>query len=344
MKTFKKISILCLALFVFCATALTAVGCCGKRDWNKIRLNEVTHSIFYAPLYVAINNGYFKEEGLSIELSNGGGSNVSMNALLSNSADIILAGPETVVYTNKNKANDPVVFGQLTTCDGSFLVSRTNIQNFTVEDFKDKKVIGGRPGGMPAMTMRYVIETNGITVGTGAGQVNILNNIDFDNTAPAFVQDSSIDICSLFEPVATNTAKQQNFYIVASLGLLSKMRMPYTCFAARKNYLKDHADVAEKFLKSVLKGYDFIQENTAEVIANSLQPSFKESTLEQLATYVQNYKNIQAWSQDMILTEEGFENLMKILLHNEAIEERAVYANIVDNTLTNKIKAEKAAA
>lgn len=343
MKNFKKILIIALAFLVFSSSAILFSGCGNKRDWTKIRLNEVTHSIFYAPLYVAINNGYFKQEGLSIELSNGNGSNVSMSALLSNSADIILAGPETVVYTNKNRANDPVVFGQLTTCDGSFLVSKTEIEDFSIEDFKNKKVIGGRPGGMPAMTMNYMIETNGLTIGTGKDEVNIVNNIDFDKTAYAFANDSTIDICSLFEPLATDTAKAQNYYIVESLGRLSNIRMPYTCFAARKNYLKNHSDIAEKFLKAVLKGYDYIKSNTAEDVAEALQASFTTNTVEQLTAYVQNYKSIDAWSSDMILTEEGFENLMKILLHNKVIDEKAVYSNIVDNTLAEKIKAEKSA-
>ena len=180
MKIWKKLGICCLALLMICSTAVLAFGC-GERDWNKIELNEVTHSIFYAPLYVAMNNNYFKDEGLTVSLTNGGGSNVSMNALLNGSADIILAGPETSVYT-QHVADAPKVFGQLTTCDGSFIVSKTPIPDFTLENLKGKSIIGGRPGGMPAMTLNYILNKEHINIGSGVDEVYVRSDVDFNNT------------------------------------------------------------------------------------------------------------------------------------------------------------------
>ncbi len=328
---------------MLCSTAFLAVGC-GEKDWNEIRLNEVTHSIFYAPLYVAINNGYFKNEGLKIDLTNGGGSDVSMNALVSGSADIILAGPETSVYT-QHIADAPVVFGQLTTCDGSFIISKENITNFTLEDLKGKSIIGGRPGGMPAMTLNYILDKNNIEISKTkeAGKVQIRSDINFNSTAEVWMADKTIDFCALFEPTATITKKaNSNYSIVASLGKLLEKEVPYTCFAARKSYLEKHGDVAEKFIKAVLKGYDFISKNTSRVVAEAIKKSFDGTTIDELEASIESYRSINAWSEDMILEEETFQNLMDILLFNNTITKAADWATIVDNTIAEKLNAEKA--
>lgn len=340
MKIWKKLGIFCLALLMISSTAVMAVGC-GGRDWNKIELNEVTHSIFYAPLYVAINKGYFQDEGISVTLTNGGGSNVSMNSLLSGSADIILAGPETVVYTSQEGISDaPVVFGQLTTCDGSFIVSKHENEEFSLDDLVGKSVIGGRPGGMPAMTLQYILETRGYKIGDGADKVNIRNDVDFNNTASVFMADDSIDYCALFEPVATNVTKQKaGCSIVASLGQLSG-KIPYTCFAARKSYLEKHNDVAEKFIRAVAKAYKYINSASVQDVATALLPSFEGNTQEEMEVAVTAYKSISAWSEDLILTQEGFNNLMNVLLHAQVITSASNWADIVDNSIAEKIKNE----
>ncbi len=339
MKLFKKIGILSLACIMFVATAIFSFGCCGQRDWNEIRLNEVTHSIFYAPLYIAMTEGFFSNQGISVSLTNGGGSNVSMNALLSGSADVILAGPETVVYTQKEGISDaPVVFGQLTTCDGSFIVSKEKIEHFTLDNLKGKSIIGGRPGGMPAMTLNYILETRGYKIGSGEDEVNIRNDVDFNSTASVWAGDSSIDFCALFEPVATTTAKlNENYQVVASLGELSG-RIPYTCFAARGSYLANHTAVAEKFITGVLKGYQFIKNNTVEVVATALMKSFEGMTKEEMIVAVEQYKKIGAWSEDMILTQESFDNLMNVLLHAKTIDSASNWADVVDNTIPSRLK------
>lgn len=337
MKIWKKLGIITMALLMVVSTGFYVSGC-GKKDYNKIELNEVTHSIFYAPLYVAINNGYFKDEGLTVNLTNGGGSDTSMSALLTGSADIILAGPETVVYTQQEGIKDsPVVFGQLTACDGSFIVSKEENKNFKLQDLVGETIIGGRKGGLPAMTLQYIIENNGFEIGTGAEQINLRTDVAFNLTASVWDGDADIKYCTLFEPTATNVANQSNGHIVASLGELSG-RIPYTCFSAKSSYLKKHGDVAEKFLKAVAKGYDYITTNTAEKVAQSLLPSFTGNTIEELAVAVRQYVSINAWSNDMILTQESFENLMNVMLNANVIAQKADWSKIVDNTIATKIK------
>lgn len=333
MKIFKKISILCAMCLLIVTTSVLAVGCGKKKDENVIELNEVTHSIFYAPLYVAINEGFFEDEGLTVNLTNGGGSDVSMSSLLSGSADIILAGPETVVYTNQEDIQDaPVVFGQLTKCDGSFIVSKSQHNDFTLADLVGETIIGGRQGGLPAMTLEYIIEKNGYTIGEGADEINLRTDVAFNLTASVWDADSSIEYCTLFEPTATNIVKEGKGHIVASLGELSGS-IPYTCFATKESYLKDHKEQAEKFLKAVHKGYEFIIENDSTTVAEALLPSFTGNTIEELEVAVEQYIAINAWSSDMVLTEESFENLMNVMLNAGVITEKSNWAEVVDNSL-----------
>ena len=339
MKLLRKITILSLIALFVCSTSLLSVGCGKKKDYNTIELNEVTHSIFYAPLYVAINNGYFEEEGLTINLTNGGGSNTSMSALLTGSADIILAGPETVVFTQQEGVSDkPVVFGQLTHCDGSFIVSKDAVENFTLADLVGETIIGGRAGGLPAMTLEYIIEKNGYTIGTGANEINLRTDVAFNLTASVWEGDSSVKYCTLFEPTATNVANQNGASIVASLGEMSGS-IPYTCFATRQSFLEKHEDVAEKFLKAIIKAYKFIEENEAETVAEALLPSFDGNTISELAVAVEHYMSIGAWSENMVLTEQSFTNLMNVMLNAEEITETSPWSSIVDNSLAEKLAA-----
>ncbi len=347
MKIWKKLFFLSLAGLMVFSTAFAIVGCGKSKDYNKIELNEVTHSIFYAPLYVAINEGFFEEEGLTVTLTNGGGSDTSMTALLTGSADIILAGPETVVYTDQEGISDaPVVFGQLTTCDGSFIVSKENVENFTINDLVGETIIGGRAGGLPAMTLQYIIEEiYGLTIGTGSDEVNLDTSVAFDLTAVTWEQQSGTKYCTLFEPTASNmVSTNSNYSIVASLGEICRTNMtgtiPYTCFIAKSSYLEEHSDVAEKFLRAVMKGYDFIMNSDIDDVAQALLPSFDGNTLDELKVAVEAYKSISAWSSDMILTEDSFTNLMNIMLNAGVISTASNWEDCVDNSIAQKIANE----
>lgn len=332
MKIWKKLTVCALALTLALSTGL--LFGCNKKDYNVIELNEVTHSIFYAPLYVAINNGYFEDEGLTVNLTNGGGSDTSMSALLTGSADIILAGPETAVYTDQEGvSNAPVVFGQLTQCDGSFIVSKESVEDFSLEDMVGETIIGGRAGGLPAMTLQYIIEVLGeYEIGTGADQINLRTDVAFDLTASVWENDSSVKYCTLFEPTATNIVNAvEGSEIVTNVGELSGS-IPYTCFIARENYLSDHSDVAEKFLNAVKKGYNYIVSNSSLAVAQALLPSFNGNTAQELQIAVEQYIAINAWDNDMVMDSASFDTLMNVMINAGVITEKSVFSDVVDNS------------
>lgn len=331
-----KLTLFIVCLLLVLTSTLLFVGC-GKQDDNKIRLNEVTHSIFYAPLYVALNNGYFEDEGLEVTLESATGSDASMTALISDSADIVLIGPEQVVYSESLK-DRPVIFGQLTQKDGSFIVGQEDDDNFTLDDLKGKTIIGGRQGGFPAMTLEYIIKQAGLTIGTNksAGEVNLRTDVSFPMIASEFIT-SGNEYCTLFEPNATTLEKAGNGYVLKAVGDLSGY-IPYTCFVAKTSYLEKKGDKAEKFLSAVKKGYEFLKTATPEESARALAKSFSGMTNEELAIAVTQYITIDAWCSDLVLTQDAFNNMLAVLNSANSTPYSPVYENIVDNTFALNLK------
>lgn len=325
----KKIAIFILVFFVSFASVLT-VGC--KKE-NVIRINEVTHSIFYAPLYVAINNGYFEEYGYKIELTNGGGSDASMTALISGSADIALCGPETGVYVNAGgKQNAPMIFGQLTKKDGSFLVGKVNEHNFTWSNLANKHVIAGRKGGSPAMSLQYAIEKNGLNIET---DLNFDLSVAFNMTVGAFTGGSA-DYVTVFEPTASDLVREGKGYIVASVGEESG-EIPFTCFMANSNYITKNQEKLENFLKAIKKAYNFIMTSNINDVINSLKPSFNTSSDESIRASIESYKSIDAWCSSPVMTEESYNRLLDMLDNAGELTTRVEYSKVVNNTIANKI-------
>lgn len=336
MQTLKKLSLIVCSL-VLCLTACFIFVGCGSSNANNIRLNEVTRSIFYAPLYVAQNMGFFEDEGLTVTIETATGSDASMTALLSGSADIILAGPETVIYSS-NSADHPVVFGQLTQKDGSFIVSKEPLaEEFSLDMLKGKTIIGGRAGGLPAMTLEYVIKNAGLTIGTdlASGQVNLRTDVAFNNIASEF-QVSGNEFCTLFEPNATTLEKQGKGFVVSAVGTVSG-EIPYTCFATKSSYLENNSEQAEKFLKAVKNGYQYIVENPSSVVAEALTASFVGMTKEELQIAIEQYLSIDAWSDDMIFSEQSFNKLLDIINSTQGTNYAPEYSELIDNTLANKL-------
>lgn len=337
MQKIKKISLM-LCCLMLCLTACLAFVGCGNNP-NKIRLNEVTHSIFYAPLYVAQNMGFFEDEGLEVSIESATGSDASMTALLSGSADIVLVGPETVVYSSTTK-DHPVVFGQLTQRDGSFIVSKDEIEGeFTLEMLKAKTIIGGRAGGLPAMTLEYVIKQAGLTIGenASAGEVNLRTDVAFNMIASEF-QTSSSEYCTLFEPTATTLANEGKGYVVSAVGAVSG-EIPYTCFATKSSYLKNNSEQAEKFLKAVKRGYDYIAQNDSTLVAQALTASFAGMSIEELKIAVEQYLAIDAWSNDLIMSQSSFEKLVDIINSTQNTSYSPDFNELIDNSLAEKISA-----
>ena len=310
------------------------VGCKGKKD--VVRLNEVTHSVFYAPLYVAINLGYMEDEGIKIELNSGQGSDVSMAALLSGNADIALLGPETVVYVHaEGSTNHPMVFGQLTKRDGSFLVSRTPIEDFDWStDLVGKSVIAGRRGGMPAMTFEWLCNKNGLTNGSN---ITLDLETSFGAMVPTF-QGGSGDFCTMFEPTATEYQNAGLGYIVASVGEYSG-EIPYTCFMASRSYMSKYPDKIKGFLRAIEKAYTYIMTHSNEDVAQALLASFDGSTVESLAIAVESYKAIDAWMATPAMTEASYKRLLEVLRHSGTLgsDDIVNFTDVIDNSFALSI-------
>lgn len=327
----KKIAL--MLTFALCFCSLAFVGCSGSGD-NKIRLCEVTHSIFYAPMYVAINNGYFEDEGIEIELTNGGGADKVMTAIASHSADIGLMGPEATIYCHVEGQRDyPVIFGQLTQRDGSFLVSRNKEDDFEWSDLKGKHILAGRPGGVPAMTLQYVVERKG---GLSLDELNFDTDVAFDMMVGAFEGDTSIDYCTMFEPTASDYVKAGKGYIVASVGEASG-DVPYTAFSASKSYLKENRELVKKFLSCIIKGYEYIKNNDSMTVAAALEPSFAGTSLELIASSMERYLSIDAWCHTPVMTKQSFDKLQEIMENSGNLSGRADFDLAVDNSIAKEL-------
>lgn len=330
----KKFTYLIIA-FSFCLSSLL-MGCSCSKNNNVIRVNEVTHSIFYAPFYVAINKGFMAEEGIEIELTNGGGSNVSMTALVSGSADVGLMGPETAVYVAAQGKQDlPKVFGQLTKRDGSFLIGRTPNSNFNWSDLAGTEIIAGRRGGMPAMSLEYALEQNGLYDGVN---VTLRYDIEFNNTTTAF-QGGTGDFVTAFEPSASSLVEAGNAHIVASVGLESG-EVPFTCFMANESYISKNKDMVKGFLRAVLKGYNFIMTAPINEVVEALVPSFDTSTPESIKTCIENYKAIDAWVENPAMTLDAYNRLTTIMANAGELATSVDFETIVDNTIANEVYLE----
>lgn len=313
--------------------------CCGcgqtKQTTTTVRLNEVTHSVFYAPQYVALKEGFFEEEGLKIELTNGGGADKVMTAVVSGQSDIGLAGPESCIYVmNQGKEDHPVVFAQLTKRDGSFLMGRADTP-FSWEDLRGKTIIGGRAGGVPEMTLEYVMRQNGIVPGTDA---TVDTSVQFNMMAGSFTGGNG-DYVTLFEPTATQVAQAGKGYILTSIGQESG-EIPYTAYFADQSYIKDHADVIQSFTNAIAKGQKWVQEHSSEEIAKAIADQFPDTGVDVLTTVAQRYKDIDAWNDTPIMKQESLERLETVmetagqLEHSQWVD----FSKLVDNTFAQKAK------
>ena len=302
-------------------------------ELQTIELNEVTRSVFYAPQYAAISNGFFEEEGLELEITTGQGADKVMTAILSGQSDIGLCGPEAAIYVyNEGKEDYIEVFGQLTQKDGSFLVSKNPTDNFSWQDLKGKTVIPGRKGGVPYMTLEYVLKKNGINPQT---DLVLDDSIKFDLMAGAFTGGDA-EYVTLFEPTASMTQDAGKGYIVASVGEASG-EVPYTAYCAKKSYIANNQAIIEGFTRAVYKGEQWVKEHSAKEIAEKIQSFFPDTSLNSLETSVQKYKDIDAWKENPVLKEEAFDKLQEIMTEAGELDQKAPYDKIVNNTFAEKV-------
>ena len=322
-----------IALFL-CVLSLFLIGCDRKTELRELKLNEVTRSVFYAPLYAAVSKGFFEEEGLKISIETGGGSDKSMTALLAGEADVALMGPETVVYVaTQGKEDCPVVIGQLTKRDGSFLVSREDEKDsFSWESLKGKSIIGGRRGGMPLMTLEYVLKQHGLEPGK---DVEVIDSIQFNLMAGAF-EGGTGDYVTLFEPTATNMENAGKGYITANIGLESG-EVPYTAFMMTRKMLKNEPETAEKFLKALYKAQQWVKKASDNEIAVAIEPFFPDTDIKSLEIVAKSYRETDSWMYDPIMTEDSYERLLDIISSAGELERRPNMNEIVDNSFAEKV-------
>lgn len=292
---------------------------------TKVKVAEVTHSVFYAPQYVALEKGFFKDEGLDIELILTSGADNVMAAVLSGDANIGLSGSEATIYVyNKGEKDYIKTFAQLTQKDGSFLISRKNIKNFTVNDLKGKYVIGGRQGGMPEMTLEYILKEKNIDP---KKDLTIDTSIQFASMAGAFIGGTG-DFVALFEPLATQVVNEGYGYKVAQLGTLTD-NVPYTAYNARTSYISNNKDTIEKFTKAVQRGLDFVNNNDSSTIAKTIMNQFPDSSYNDIKNAVESYKKNNTWPKETTFTKESFDHLQDIVIKAGFLDKKVSYKDLI---------------
>ena len=319
-------------------TGLLLSGCSagGSSDKNltPLVLNEVAHSIFYAPQYAAIELGYFEEEGIDLTLVNGGGADKVMTALISGDAQIGFMGSEASIYVYQEGSQDYAVnFAQLTQRAGNFLVGRESEPDFTWENLRGKKVLCGRAAGMPQMVFEYILKKHGLDPKT---DLSIDQSINFGLTAAAFTS-SDADYTVEFEPFATTLELEGSGYVVASLGTESGY-VPYTAYCTRKSYMEENPELVQKFTNAIQRGIDYVNSHTSEEIARTIAPQFQETPVEKIALIVGRYKAQDTWKEDTVFEQESFDLLQNILEEAGELDERVPYADLVTTEFSEKAK------
>ena len=315
----KKILCLIFAAAFAIGIPLMASGC-GKDD-KVIRINEVTHSVFYTPLYLADALGYFADEGYKIELTNGGGANNTMAAVLNGSAEVGFCGPEAVIYTHIGGSSDaPKVFGQMTNCDGSFLVGRVAEPDFKWSNLEGKNVLAGRKGGVPFMTFEYICKEQGVNA-------NFITDVQFDSMTAAFTNGVG-DYVTMFEPSASEFQKSGRGYIVAPVGPAGG-EIPYTCFMAKSSFIEKETGKIDALLRSVTKATKYIYEHDVSDVAEKIAKYFDGTSKESVQTSLTNYKAINSWVKNMAMTESRFNRLQDIIESAGELSKRVAFDDIV---------------
>ncbi len=321
-----------LILLIMLLISVTLFAC--QKDNKKITVCEVAHSVFYSPLYAAIELGYFEEEGYEIELVNGNGADKVMAALLSGDAQVGLMGPEASIYVYQGgQENYAINFAQLTRTDGSFIIGREEDEDFTLEKLAGKSILGGRKGGVPEMTLEYVLKKAGLTVGQNDesvlkdGGVLVRTDIQFAAMAGAFSSGEG-DYTTLFEPTATAIVNEGKGYILASVGAFAG-DIPYTAFSCLKNYMEKNEEKIDAFTRAITKGLAWVNSHQASEVATLIQKYFETETVTDLTIVTERHKTIKAWPETPYLSEDSLDNLMEIMIEAGELKEKVPYDKIV---------------
>ena len=319
------ISMSCLLLifaFIFINKREQSIN--ETKKLEKVKVAEVTHSIFYAPFYVALENGYFKDEGLDVEVILTSGADKVSAAVLSKTVDIGFAGPESAIYIYKNGEKDYLItFAGLTKRDGQFIVSRKKIDNFKMEDLYNKEILVGRAGGMPSLNFLNGLKNEN----ADKNKIKINTSVDFASLSGTFISGVG-DFVNLFEPNATILEKEGLGYVVGSVGKFSG-EMPYTAFYARKSYFNDNTDKIKKFNAAINKGLDYVKNHSDIEIAKSILPQFPDNSLNDVELIVKRYREADSWLDNTTITEKSYKNLENIMINNNLLDDFVSFNDLV---------------
>lgn len=326
----KKIITILIALILIAVIIITSIKLSSKEDTNNdlttIRLAEVTHSVFYAPMYVAIENGYFESEGIEIDLILTPGADKVSAAVLSDTVDVGFAGTESSIYVYAGGESDYLVtFAGLTKRDGQFILARDCSSEFELSDLYGKEILVGRAGGMPAVNFLNAMKNAGMDV----NKINVNYSIDFASLSGSFIGGVG-DYVNLFEPTATTVVNVSDACIVDSIGGLSG-EVPYTAFYARKSYLEENEELLLGFTRAIAKGLEFVLNNDSKTTASVILPEFPDSALNDIITIIDNYKEYDSWLTTPYISEESFNNLQDMLIDNDLIEDYVPYSDLIHN-------------
>lgn len=325
---------------IICCLVILLIGSLGffilmnnndkKESKTKIKVAEVTHSVFYAPWYVALEKGYFEDEGLNIEVILTPGADKVSAAVLSNDVEIGFCGAESSIYVYNGGEKDYIQdFAGLTKRDGQFIVSREKIKDFSIKDMMGKEVLVGRKGGMPALNFENALFNNDID----SKELNLNYSVEFAALSGAFIGGTG-DFVNLFEPTATKLEKEGYGYVVASVGELSG-EVPYTVFNARKSYIKDNKKTIQKFVNAINKGLSYVQKNDSKTIAKTIIKQFPDTSLNDMITIVDRYKEADSWLKNSFITEDSFKNLEDIMIRNKNITDYVPYEKLINNSFND---------
>lgn len=324
-----------LGLAIGLAVMAILSGCSSTPD--KIRIGEVTRSLFYAPQYVALEKGFFKEAGLDVELTTILGGDKVMSTLLSGGIEVALVGSETSIYVAQQGAADQVInFAQLTQTDGTFLVARQKVDNFSFDQLKGSVFLGQRKGGMPQMVGEYVLKQHNINP---QSDLQLIQNIEFKNIAASFASGIG-EYVQLFEPEASRFEQEGVGHVVASFGKESGT-VPYTVYMAKQSYLDKNPAAIQKFTNAVYKGQQWVASHSAKETAAVISKYFDQIKPEILENAVKRYLEQGSYATDPILDEAEWNQLQDIMDAAGELKQRADYPMLVNTTFAKAAKEGK---
>lgn len=332
-KNLKKICVIML-----CFMMLISINSCKENDLEKVKVAEVAHSVFYAPQYVALELGYFEEVGLEVELINANGADKVTASLLSGDVEIGLQGPEPTIYLYKNQSSDYLVnFAQLTRTDGSFIFGREPVDNFDLSMLKGKSILGGRAGGVPEMTLEYVLKQAGLTIAKNSfeADVNVRTDVAFAAMAGAFLNGEG-DYTTLFEPTASEMQASGEIYLLASVGEYAG-EVAYTAYSCLNSYFNKNQETLKKFTTAIYKGQQYVDTHSDEEVAKVIHKQFTDVSIETLTSVVNRYRSINAWCKTPEFTKTAFDNLQKIMIEAKELDEFVDFDILVNNKVAFEV-------